>query len=529
MKTLNDVSYFSVRDQYLATLRNELSAIRTAELLSSIWQIRAIQSGETKQNTLILNFPDVARTDDPTNKYFLHPWRLETLANIALMNQANGRKSTVRNFDAKDFRTVVKFYSDLGKIEDASDGISLDSTSVLTTLFRLTSRQFEWQYGHAISDRLYRYFKIYVTEKSKKFFFDKYGIELLNFMKLGFAIYSTLNNQHALSTGFDISILKICEKERDHGLSIYCIPLEDAKELAIELRKKFRHVGYAPSIFRSFPCVRTGGLIISPFVDLIFNRFTENLFYDFVGDGGLREEFGGNFETYIFTIFNDQGGNFSIAKEMKYSRPERLTPDLFIIDKGNVVAAFELKSRKLGAAARFNADPIMDAEEAYKEIANGICQLWKYAEDSGNQTVPLDVRASNSTKLVLLTLDDWVGMSPSVLENIYLLANEIADKKSLSKLEFIRRAVIICTTSEIEIVLSKGPMEKLILALDASQVEKYRGWMISTVWNDLFAGDQDELGNYFNSKNKLNDIWPWWKELSEAGKASVQSLNPTTI
>ena len=273
----------------------------------------------------------------------------------------------------------------------------------------------------------------------------------------------------------------ISEKERDRGISIYCISLVDAKGLAIELRKKFGHVGYAPSIFRNFPCIKIGGLVISPFVDLIFNRFTENLFYDFVGDGGLREEFGRNFESYIFTIFNDHAGDFSIANEIKYYKPVRLTPDLFIVDKGNVVAAFELKSRKLSAAARFNDDPTKDAEEAYREIAKGIYQLWKYAEDSDNQTVPLGVRASNSTELVLLTLDDWIGRSPKVLKEIFSLANKFADEKFVSKSGHIRRAVSICTTSEIEIVLSKGPLEKLISALGASHAEKYRGWMISTV------------------------------------------------
>ena len=140
MATPNEVSNFSVRDQHLATLRNELSAIKTEDLLSSIWQIRAIQSSKTRQNSLISNFPADARTEDPTNKHFLHPWRLETLANIALMNQVNARKSRVGSLDAKNFQTVLKFYSDLGKMEDASDGILLDSISVLTYLFRLTSR-----------------------------------------------------------------------------------------------------------------------------------------------------------------------------------------------------------------------------------------------------------------------------------------------------------------------------------------------------------------------------------------------------
>lgn len=282
------------------------------------------------------------------------------------------------------------------------------------------------------------------------------------------------------------------------------------------MRKDFPHIGYAPSILRGFPCLRIGDELIAPIPDLLFNRFTEQLFYDFAGDDKLKNEFSKNFETYLHTILRDHANEFQICGEENYNNGQSKTPDAFAIKNQTVSIAFEAKSRKMSALAKFGENPLVEAESAFSEIAKGICQLWRYVVDSGRGLVPDSVRCGNSTHLLLVTLDDWLGgLSVEIRKKLFSKAHQLADGKSIPKSAEIRRPVLICAISDIEFKLTRGQMDGLEKILNTAKEEKYRDWMLQLIWNDVFP---DSVEGTFVSMDRLETVWPWWGELKKKNR-----------
>jgi hypothetical protein len=321
-----------------------------------------------------------------------------------------------------------------------------------------------------------------------------------------------LSNNQNVSKQFDFLRIGITNEQRDSAWSIVTINLNDAYQLATKIRNGFGHVGYAPSILRDRPCLEIGGRITAPIVELVFNRATETLFYDFVGDGGLREEFGRNFESYVEETLKDRAEGFDVLREVKYGTPQRATPDLFLKDAAGVKIAMELKSRKLPVIARFGEDPVAEAEDAFKEIAKGICQLWKYIEDSISDDVPLEVRANDATSLVLVCLEEWLGMSDPVDELVRDRAHAIADEKGISKDANVRRYVQFCTADDLEYVLEKGDVNDFVNVIEQSSLLKYKGWGISSIRDDVLGKKKrdDEAGS--RTRGKIGEILNWWNE-----------------
>lgn len=500
------------RAHYLKRLRTLLSETATEDLLLSMWHLRQLQSGRSEKNLFFKSLPRDAITTDIGASLYLHPWTLETLANLKIMNPYASKMGRERKLDVRHFDAVSKVYNLLHELENASDGIALRKRSVLLEMYRLTKRQFEWQRGLTTPNRIYRYARLYVTENSEQFFAQKYGIELQIFLKFCFAAYAHLVSTPLMSKKTNFTEIGISDEQRDRAIQVISLSLPEARTVAVRDRDGFDHVGYAPSVLRSHPCLDLGQVLIAPLVELLFNRFTEHLFYDFAGVGEFRAEFGKNFEFYVEEIFSEHADDFEVKTEMVYGKTQLRTPDLFLKQGQSVSVALELKSRKLSINAKYGGDPVSDAEGSFDEIANGIFQLWKYAQDSSRQLVPSDVCASSTTRLVLLTLDDWLGMSKPVVDEVLVRAHSLADNKGIQKGTAIRRYVHFCTIDDVEQILNKGDIGDFVKVLDFALDARFKGWSLTSVRNELIGRAGLPEKEPLNSFVKISKTLPWWGE-----------------
>lgn len=500
-----------VRDYFRRKLNSLLAETNDVGLVSAIWNIHNIQSGRGEGSGYFYSLPREFSTKDFASKYFLHSWRLETLINLKLLNATELNKKKPRSVDVRNFQAFCNLYNALHHLEDACDGVALAHKNILLEMYRLTRRQIEWQRGHVNALRLFRYSKIYITPNSKHFFQAKYGIELESFSKFCFAICSIFSAHLSIEPSFDFTQIGIDNQTRDLCFQIICGTVPELQREAAKIRSGFLHVSYAPSVLRSKPCISMGGLIYCPFPELAFIRSMETLFYDFVENDNLRREFGENFESYCAGELADPDGVFQVFREQKYNGEQRATPDLFLTLKGSVKIAFELKSRKLPAIARFGEDPIMQADGPFSEIANGICQLWKYVEDSKSNLVPGEVRANDDTKLMLLTLDEWLGLSDTIDEAVLKLAHEIANQRGIPQAPEIRRRVQFCDADNFEMVNFKYGTAEFLRTVEAASSERYSGWHLASIYEDLVEKGP-ALPPRADKKGRMGEVLDWWNE-----------------
>ena len=504
----------------LKKFRKYLSSVPKTDFLLAIYSIQQIQSLRKGADRFFIDLPIEARTTDRHSRSYLHPWFLETLANelLAAPWDPRQRSGFIRTVNPRSFSALVTAYNLLNKAENASDGPVLRRVGVLTRLNRLGKRQFEWQRQFSTASPLARYHSIYRTENSKIYFEEKYNLEFDRFTKSAFAIYSVLLSQPTLRSDIETGSIGITSSDLIKTINILSTPVERATDRAYVLRQGYDHIGYAPSIFRVSPLItfpREGvRYVMAPFVDLLFYRITEGLFYDFVDNSNLRNEFAENLESYVSDILKNSAGRFSIGGNIPYGRTLERTPDVLVSNADEVVAAIEVKARRQNAIIRFGENPTKDSADAYEDLSKGIFQLWKYLADSSKGLIPQGFIASNNTALGVCTLDNWIESAFGSEADIYAMAHKKADSYARGIPPECRKRVPIFSLSDMEFVLSRGGMDVLLEVIHDSATEEYSGWLLSSIFSSKFAS-RGTIKDALPFGDVTKHV-PWWNSFERS-------------
>lgn len=503
------------KSRNLKRLQKHLSSARKLDFLLAIYSIQKIQSPKGGgQSSFFADLPNDVRTSDRHSKFYFHPWFLETLANELLAAQWEPKKRDgfTRTLNPRSFSAFATAFNLLIKAENASDGPVLRRIGVLTQLNRLAKRQFEWQRRFSTVSRMARYHSIYRTEGSRIYFKEKYDIEFDTFTKTAFSIYAMLLNQAAIRTDIETKSIGVEPSDVLKTIEILSVPLEKANGLVRELRQGYDHIAYAPSIFRVSPLItfQQDGVryAMTPFVDLLFYRITEGLFYDFVDNPNLRNDFSANLETYISEIIGKRAEKYKVCGDIIYGRTAEKTPDILVSMNNSVVAAIEIKGRRQSATIRFGENPTKDFADAYEDLSKGVFQLWKYLADSSRGLIPSEFAASDKAILGVCTLDNWIESAYGTEADIYAMAHRKADAHARGVPSKYRKHVPIFSLSDMEFVLSRSDVETLIGVIHASSTDEYRGWLLSSIFSSKFPslGVIDDALPF----GDVNKHVPWW-------------------
>ena len=480
-----------------------------------VWAICALQSGRSDKAARFLKFPVEAKTEDLTSRYFVHRWKLETLLNeiLALPKARQAPGYPIKRLNCSAFEAVAHLVNLLADLENADDALVLSRIGVLRELHRLAQRQFEWQRGFVSYSRLYRAGFVYGGELARQFFQSQKGLTLDDFTLACFALRAMWLDTPVVNSGTSLAGVGLSNETTAAVFNILTLPHAQARAAASRLRTGVGHIAYKRSLFRQHPCIAFGEhreRVHAPLTDLVTLRATSGVFYDVI-DGGhqIRSEIGGRFEAYCAEFLRRMLPLQTVQASFKYrfSGNDVDSPDI-LVTKGNEVAVvFECKATRMAYEARYSEAPIADAPRGYEELAKGVFQIWRFVSHCRRNHVGQIVLAADAAGAVL-TLDSWLSMSREMQIEVIRLATSMAAERDPQIREEDRIGVAFCSIEDLELTLSECSEESFFSAIRAFTEERYQGWYLSSVHQEVAPNVRHHNGYPFESR--IAEVLPWW-------------------
>jgi hypothetical protein len=487
------------------------------------WATLAIQSGRAGNARDLLSVPPEAVTDDISSPFKVHPWNVETLLNEVLttpkLKVVPGRSNRILNCGT--FSATGAVVNALLGLENAEDGIVLKRVDVLREMHRLTQRQFDWQRGFVSHSQLYRSGFLYGGELTRAFFARNNGFTIDDFSLACFALRVIFLERPSLTINGGLDPIGLSEATLRSVVGLISLPHAAARVTARELRGGGGHTAYKRSLFRTYPCVRFGaGRTVAPLPELIALRATSGLFYDLAGGGGdVKNEISGRFEVYCRELLGNMLTGLRVRGSYKYPiRKGQIvdTPDVLLYEGEGLSVVFECKATRMSYQARFSENPMADDRRGYAEMARGIFQIWRFVSHRRRGLLSEERFRANVTGVVL-TLDTWLSMANTMLDDVFGFASEIADKRDPEILEEDRIPVIFCSIEDLEHTLAVSTPASFLGTIGAATEERFKGWMISSVHRE-FAPDL-RVNNDFPFAEKVAEVLPWWTRFRTSSSA----------
>ncbi|UCI21084.1 hypothetical protein FJ970_09080 [Mesorhizobium sp. B2-1-8] len=463
-------------------MRDLLSIGGPSEFLNLIWSLAALHEGEF---ALARRFgPDFSSEEmqQARERFRFAPWLLETLVNEYL---TTSQKSGPRRLNVKNHNAANALISKLVELENAEDGVWLNSGNILHLIGHLAQRQFPWQRGYDYFFQLYRSLFIFDFPDALARFEENVGIPVDRFAFCGFALRSHLMSRPFASMTVDLSAVKISEKEREITFKKLSLPLLQARRAASTLRGESGLTAYKKSALRISPCIviPAGTHLIAPLPQLISLRISNGIYYDIVGPGGINEQMGKRFEDYVAMLIDAFLPEIAIIREKPYAPKKGInyrSSDLALLSDGSVSLLIECKAKRASHASKF-AESASEAE-GLADLAYGIFQIWRHVAHHRLGHVDRDVEFSPTIKGVLLTLDTWADMSSTMQGEILRLAHEIRQVKGLEIVDNDLIPVGFVHIQDFEGLLATATPSSLISATELwFHDPQYKGWSLWSV------------------------------------------------
>lgn len=492
-----------------------------AAFLQLSWAANALQSKKSPDVKKYINHPPEAKTEGKLSKYSIHQWEIETLINLLLIYpKQEASLGPEKILNCKEFGALCQVVNTLRSLENSESAVSLHNNNILLELHRIGQRQFGWQRGYATTERLFRFVYVYGQGECAKYFETKHGLSIQQFIEASFILFAQLSTTpwshppHTKEIEFDQNLI-------NKSLSILSYPLNEIREKARNLyelqSKNNKRIAYLPSILRQFPIIssRKNETIISPLPELIIYRSTIGLYYDIrQGPQQLLAESNDRFEQYTKEIIQKFYPRFEVLPSRKYrikKSREVDTPDVLIKDADEIKVVIECKGTKLTFDAQFAEQPAQTAEKAYKQIAKGVTQIWKFFSHV-RQGIFTEFPVSANASGVLLTMDSWGQASSELQTEIILKAKElISDDHTITDEDM--RPIIFCPTQELIDVLFISTEDQLLTTLTNAQTPEYQGWGLRQVRGNI---GEEEITKEFPFET--GELLGWMDRFKRHGK-----------
>lgn len=493
-----------------------------------IWSLSAFGRGETqlgRQFGPSFNEEEIRKAND---QYAFNHWTLETLVNehlVARQDFAPNRLGHTVLFNTNSPTAALQLIGTLRRLENAEDGIWLQSRNVMDFMGHLAQRQFPWQRGLGSYLSLYRSQYMFDFPHAQERFLQRTGVPMSEFVKCGFGLYALAINSPWISSNADMSAIEIKKDVFEKTVALISLPFRHMERTARELRRQGKLTAYKPSALRRYPCIGfpSTGHLIAPLPDLILERITAGLFYDLVGDPGvLQETVGKRFESYCALQVGACLPSISIEPEVLYSAGRGnnfATPDLRLSVDNEIFAVVECKAARAPYGARFADDPAEIA--GIDEMAKGIFQIWRFVSHQRRKIGPTNTIRDDVCGVVL-TLDTWLDMHVAGQREALRRAHQLRQSKDPDILEIDCRPVGFVHIQDFESVLATATTKSFIGALSAwLRNPEFDGWSLTTV-HARQADRRDETAlEDFEKLPPLPGL-AWWHQLKDEGERRQQ-------
>lgn len=499
------------RETYRRKLERYLAQSLDEPMIGLICAVVAIQSGYGAPLKAVRDMPREAIGAELGSPYHIPLWTMETLVNELLAipkakGQGIGRTRLLRTDTFKTLRVLGNI---LVKLENAEDGIFLQSHDVFDEMGRIAQRQFPWQRGVANAPHIYRSVLLYGSGSAGQYFEEIAGISIADFVKVGIYLAGALERRELIDRRRDLSSIEITPERREAALKRLAIGHVKARARAVQMRAHGQHTAYRPSILRDYPILAFGDAgerLRAPIPELITYRYTSGLYLDVVrGGGGVWNGIGNRFERYVRDYLATMMRPYKVEGERSYG-PRKATvptPDVLISDDRRVRCAIECKAKRMSFGARFADDPMARDALGFDEMANGIRQLWRFfAHARHGITAPLNI--AEDCQGVIVTADSWLTMARNQAEQVFAAANRLADEEGGIGRED-RRDIAFCQIDDVEFALQHGTADSFLAACREVATGEKKGWMLSVA----HSADQS-LSRPYPFRDRIRDLLPWF-------------------
>lgn len=474
-----------------------------------------LRDGRPDLARAIIEVPREAEDQRMPGQYAVYPWELETLINqLVLTPKTPGR----RYYPCNTFRTVGEFINYLRATENAEYGVDADPAKVLNEMHRIGQRQFPWQRGSANLPDFYRPLYLYGQGAAAAQFHDAHGITVSDFALVGFALFALFSLQPVCGRHVDLAVVGVGPAQLAAALPLLAVTAPRARqtlnETVMAARAAAWPMAYKPSLLRRFPILAygvAGERLRAPLPQLILQRVTFGLYYDVFQPGGaLRNDIAARFERYSADLLQAMIPDLQVAGSYAYpaGRGRRIdTPDILVTRGGELALVIECKATKLTIAAQFSEDPAVDARERYAEIGKAVFQVWRFfAHCRLGRT---QHQLTDQTRGLVLTLDNWLVMARDLQRHVMGVAQDLADADpDISPKD--RRPVLFAAVQDFERLLGRGGADNLFATLDAARDERFLGWLLPNVAQELGLGDERRPYPF-----QPDELLPWWGQFQD--------------
>lgn len=486
-----------------------------------MWAVHILQSENpdpARKFILPETIPDGAISAKMPSEYLIHKWEIETLANelMTVPKAKLKRNGPARKLRSNHFGAAMGCVNWLRKLENVEYRIQKKRKDILIEMGRIAARQFDWQRGFDNIPQFYRNAFVYGQGPCAAQFEKAHGITLNRFSQIGFMLFVSLTNFPVVRDDKSWAQMGVDWEEVERVLALIAMPFPKAAALTRDRRRKTIHTADKPSILRQAPCLRfgvTGERIRAPLPELILERVTSGVFYDVVNGGGpIRDDYGRRFEEYCARYLAETLPSFQWEREFSYRKKPNIlyTPDILCKRGEQISVAFECKATRMSQRAMFGTNPIED--RGYQEIIKAVFQLWRFFSQCRRGYVGRAV--SNDAVGVVLTLDNWLVMAETLRKQVLADAEKMAHEKDADISQADMKPIVFVAAPELERILSVSTEATFLQALKQSNTEKYWGWRLDAVHNDLIKGSSHPKRRYPFSDN-LGQLLPWWDEFGE--------------
>lgn len=504
------------RARYRKKLHRILGAADDEGFCQLVWAVDAIQSDREPAGARVMRYPARAATSTLTDEMYIPKWTLDTLTNellIAPKKPHRGRRVSCESFDAMGLVNNL-----LRDLENADDSLALGKTDILQSLPRLGHRQFDWQRGHANVTDLYRSLYLFGGPAATAYFQEKYGFTPCEFVLCGFVAYVMFGDNAAIARDQNQPELGVTPELFKATLDIVARPIKDVRGEAKSLRSAPGHVGYKPSVLRSFPCIIFEDRLRAPLRELLFARVTSGLYYDVIGKGGdVPREIGERFEDYCFGLLSDPWDDVDVERSFDYPlRGQGKSidaPDLRLRRGGETMVIAECKAKQMPLVIRFGEDPLKDprAQLGFDEVAKGIFQIWRFRSHVRQGFIP-DEQIHPDAIGVVVTIDNWLTLAHGRYDDFLARAMALAgDDDGITEAD--RCPVAFCSIADLEQVLMTASLDSFFTTLRDIVNAEFAGWNVARV-HDRHAPKGVEVRRY-PFTDKVGEVLPWWDALGE--------------
>ena len=508
---------------HLKKLHGLLSKADDHAFLKLLWAVDALQTGREHLAAKLIAYPAEAAGARAGDEYAIHKWEIETLlVQLFLTPKQPGHRGRNRILYCTRFQTLGEVVNRLRKAENAEYALRNEPSDIFGEMHRIAQRQFHWQRGYYNLPQLYRYAYLYCQGKCAEYFQERNGFSIHDLTLTSFAVFATCHTSAFMRRNTSVEEVGLTGELLQRVLPLLSLPLAEvrARTAALTISMNKNHgsrlpVAYLPSILRQYPLISSGpagDMLIAPLPELILLRMTAGLYYDLIGGGqSLLNEANDRFEQYCADLIDRTFATLDVRRSYRYgTRQEPIdSPDILISDAGSLVIVAECKATKLTYLAQFADDPFEAQHKQYRQLAEGVAQIWRYFSHArrglANESIAAEAYG------LVITLDTFLSFQRELKAKVLELASTIASEDP-EFMEEDKRHVMFCPVQDLESIAGRGTKETLLGALKASLDKQFLGWQLREIHRDMTRNTTRPRNKY---PFDMDDVLPWWRTLED--------------